>query len=90
MRETTMVTLTVWSVFKMSLEVMLGVGIKLFCDNGRIAWADVQNDFLFWLPGMERRPCDGLTRQVQDMALVDDRLAPLPQHADGLELLAAK
>lgn len=78
-----MEALTLHAALKMTLELTLGIGIKLFCDNGRIHYADFVNDFLFWLPGVNRRPNDGLSRQIEDMQVVTD--APL-----ATELLAAK
>jgi hypothetical protein len=55
-----------FTVLEVVLELTLGVCIKLFCDNGRIHWRDLVNDFLFWVPGLARQqlPADGLTRQV--------------------------
>jgi len=53
-----------FTVLEVVLELTLGVGIKLFCDNGRIHWRDFANDVLFWLPGRQQLPADGLTRQV--------------------------
>ena len=63
---------TLFEVARVCLELTLGVCLKLFCDNGRIAWADVQNDFLFWMPGVERQDGDGLSRQVEAMSASDD------------------
>ena len=53
-----------FTVLEIALELILGVSIKLFCDNGRIHWRDLANDFLFWVPGFRQQPADGLTRQV--------------------------
>ena len=55
------------SVLRMSMELSLGISIKLFCDNGRIHWRDFANDLLFWIPGVKRLAGDGLTRQVEEM-----------------------
>lgn len=65
-----------WTVVRMSIEISLGLGIKLLCDNGRIHWKDLANDFLFWLPGFGR-PADGLTRQVEEL-IPEVRHEPLP------------
>ena len=59
--------ITVEHVFRMSMELSLGICIKLFCDNGRIHWRDFANDLLFWIPGVQRLGDDGLTRQVHAM-----------------------
>jgi hypothetical protein len=76
-------TLSVGMIAKMSLELMLGICIKLFCDNGRIHWRDFVNDFLFWLPGVDQEAGDGLTRQLA--------AAPEADEADHLPTaLAAK
>lgn len=56
--------LDAWTLSEISLELVLGVWIKLFCDNGRIHWRDLVNDFLFWVPGVRPLPADGLTREV--------------------------
>ena len=54
------------TVVRMSLELSLGVCIKLFCDNGRIHWRDLLNDLFFWVPGVQRLAADGLTREVEE------------------------
>lgn len=78
--------LTFESVVRMSLELSLGISIKLFCDNGRIHWRDFVNDMLFWLPGVRRQGGDGLSREaaamVPDVAVMEDHSVPA--------LLAAK
>ena len=78
--------LTFESVVRMSLELSLGICIKLFCDNGRIHWRDFLNDMLFWLPGVRRQAGDGLSREaaamVPDVAVMEDHSVPA--------LLAAK
>lgn len=56
--------LTTGTIFKIALELTLGVCMKLFCDNGRIHYKDFINDFLFWVPGVESEDGDGLTREV--------------------------
>ena len=56
-----------WTVAEVCLEISLGVVIKLFCDNGRIHWRDLVNDFPLWLPGRQQLAGDGLTRQVHAM-----------------------
>lgn len=48
-------------ITRMGLELLLGVCIKLLCDNGRIHWRDLVNDFAFWLP---QQPGDGLSRSI--------------------------
>jgi hypothetical protein len=53
-----------FTVLEIALELTLGVCIKLFCDNGRIHWRDLANDFLFWVPALFQQPADGLTREV--------------------------
>jgi hypothetical protein len=57
---------TTHSIAKMSLEILLGVSIKLLCDNGRIHWRDFVNDFVYAIPGFHhlQKAADGLTRQV--------------------------
>jgi hypothetical protein len=60
---------TVETILKMALDLGLGISIKLLCDNGRIHWRDLVNDFLFWLPGVEQLGSDGLTRQIAAMDL---------------------
>lgn len=57
---------TTHSIAKMSLEILLGVSIKLLCDNGRIHWRDFVNDFVYAIPGFHhlQLAADGLTRQV--------------------------
>ena len=52
------------AVARMSLELSLGICIKLFCDNGRIHYRDFMNDFLFWVPGLKVLPGDGLSRAI--------------------------
>lgn len=63
----------------MSLELSLGICIKLFCDNGRIHYRDFMNDFLFWVPGFKALPGDGLSRAIAaahpPVAVVEE---PLP------------
>jgi hypothetical protein len=69
---------TVEHVLRMGLELTLGVCIKLFCDNGRIHWRDFVNDALFWLPGFQQQPGDGVARQVSaSLAAPADDLTPL-------------
>ncbi|MEZ4239149.1 MAG: hypothetical protein R3F59_23950 [Myxococcota bacterium] len=69
-------------LLRMAVELSAGVCLKLFCDNGRVHWRDFANDFLFFLPGMQRLPGDGLSREV-DAVMV--RAVP-----EELESLAAK
>lgn len=64
--------LTFEHLLRMSIELGLGVCIKLFCDNGRIHWRDFVNDFLFWVPGVVPQTNDGLLRQVEAMNLPAD------------------
>lgn len=71
---------TLESVARMSLELSLGVCIKLFCDNGRIHYRDFINDFLFWVPGFRPLPADGLTRSIA-MAIPESREELLPAAA---------
>jgi hypothetical protein len=52
------------TLFRMSLELSLGIMMKLFCDNGRVHWRDFVNDFLFWVPGVQSFDATGLDRQV--------------------------
>lgn len=59
--------LTASDVLRMTMELTLGISIKLFCDNGRIHWRDFVNDFLFWVPGVVAQGSDGLNRQVAAM-----------------------
>ncbi|HMV65693.1 MAG TPA: hypothetical protein PKA64_02490 [Myxococcota bacterium] len=82
-----MTFLTVGSLLKMSTELVLGVCIKLFCDNGRVAWADFESDFLFWATGARRLEGDGLTRQVEAMHAPVARPARAAERPD---LIAAK
>jgi hypothetical protein len=56
-------------VFKMTLDLALGICIKLLCDNGRIHYQDLVNDLFFWVPGVQVRECDGLGHQVAAMAV---------------------
>lgn len=56
---------TTTTLLKIMLELTLGVCMKLFCDNGRIHYADFVNDFLFWVPGVETLDGDGLTRECE-------------------------
>ena len=56
---------TAGTIFKIVLELTLGVCMKLFCDNGRIHYRDFINDFLFWVPGVEQQDGDGLTRACE-------------------------
>lgn len=51
-------------IAKASLELGLGICIKLLIDNGRIHPADFVNDFLYWLPGVHAQDGDGLSRQM--------------------------
>lgn len=77
--------LTASTLAKMSLELILGLCIKLFCDNGRIHWSDFVNDFLFWVPGLEPRSGSGLQREVQAA------IPAVPEVADALPAsIAAK
>lgn len=64
--------LTFDHILRMGMELTLGVCIKLFCDNGRIHWRDFANDFLFWLPGFQQLPNDGMSRQVAEMNVPND------------------
>lgn len=69
--------LTTTTLLKIALELTLGVCMKLFCDNGRIAWADFRNDFLFWLPGVDPVDGDGLSREVMaNYALTEPTATP--------------
>ena len=72
---------TISTVLRMSMELSLGICIKLFCDNGRIHWRDFANDLLFWVPGVRRLGGDGLTRQVEamipPMAVTSEEAAPM-------------
>ncbi|MEQ1569421.1 MAG: hypothetical protein ABMA64_27540 [Myxococcota bacterium] len=73
--------LTAGAVLKMSLELTLGICIKLFCDNGRIHWRDFVNDFLFWVPGVNLLDGDGLTRQVEQtlpLVVAEEEQTQLP------------
>lgn len=67
----------VWEIARISGDLILGVCIKLFCDNGRIRWSDFVNDFLFWIPGVRREIGDGLTRQIEAMGLSSDNAVEL-------------
>lgn len=73
---------TISGVLRMSMELSLGICIKLFCDNGRIHWRDFANDLLFWIPGVQRLASDGLTRQVEAM------IPSVPVHSDEATPLA--
>jgi hypothetical protein len=72
-----------WTLLEISVELSLGVCIKLFCDNGRIHWRDFVNDYLFWLPGHAQLPSDGLSRHVVDAV-------PMPVAEEMPAALAAK
>jgi hypothetical protein len=41
---------TGWDLARMTLELTLGICIKLFCDHGRIEFRDLVNDVRFWNP----------------------------------------
>ena len=62
-------------ILRMSIELSLGICLKLFCDNGRLHWRDFVNDFVLGLPGAKRLfgtsqlPADGLTRAVAAIEL---------------------
>jgi hypothetical protein len=56
-----------WTMAEIAVEILLGVSLKLFCDNGRIHWRDLVNDLPTWLTGRQRLAGDGLTRQVHAM-----------------------
>lgn len=60
-----------FELVRMAGELSLGIGIKLFCDNGRIHWRDFVNDFLFWVPGVNVRKCDGLGYEVDTLIPAD-------------------
>lgn len=60
-------------------ELVLGVCIKMMCDNGRIHWRDLVNDMFFWVPGVEALDDDGLSRQYA--ALSGERVVSPPENA---------
>ena len=70
-------------IAKVGIELGLGIGIKLFCDNGRVHPADFANDFLFFLPGMSHEDDDGLSRQVNATAAAVQNVgvAPVTRYA---------
>jgi hypothetical protein len=55
--------LTFGTLLKIAPELILGVCLKLFCDNGRVHWRDLVNDVFFWIPGVEAQDSDGLSRE---------------------------
>ena len=75
--------ITAGTLAKIGLEVALGIGIKMFCDNGRIHWRDFVNDALGWMPGIHPQAGDGLTRQIEAM---HPAAADVPER----DLMAAK
>jgi len=72
------------TLLRMSLELSLGILMKLFCDNGRIHWRDFVNDFLFWAPGVQSFDATGLERQV-----AADNPAPAPSAHQTASSVAA-
>lgn len=70
--------LTTHILLKASFEVFLGVCIKLQCDNGRVHWRDLVNDLFFWVPGVEARDDDGLSRQIADQGNTTEELDLVP------------
>jgi len=64
-------------IFKIALELTLGVCMKLQCDNGRIHWRDLVNDLFFWVPGVEAQDDDGLSREFA----ARQAQLPLPESA---------
>jgi hypothetical protein len=61
--------MTVEHALWMGVDLTLGVCLKLMCDNGRVHWRDFVNDTLFWVPGVQQQPGDGLGRQVAAMQI---------------------
>lgn len=59
------ITFSAATVAKMAFELALGMSIKLFIENGRLSWADFQNDYLFWMPGVDAQDGDGISRTVE-------------------------
>jgi len=55
--------LTTVAMGKMTVELVLGICIKLFIENGRIHWSDFVNDFLFWLPMVDQQDGGGASRE---------------------------
>jgi hypothetical protein len=73
--------MTIEHALWMGLDLTLGICLKLMCDNGRIHWRDFVNDTLFWVPGLQQQPGDGLSREVSAMV-------PEPQEEIQLPLAA--
>lgn len=54
-----------FEIARMMGELSLGLGIKMFCDNGRIHVSDLWNDVKCWIPGAKPRICDGSAWEVE-------------------------
>lgn len=79
--------MSVLFVVKVSFELAISLGIKLFIENGRIHPEDFVDSFLFWLPGHTPLPGNGLSRQVERM-LADTLEEDAPVFMDELPLAA--
>lgn len=78
-----------FEILRMGGELAVGISIKLFCDNGRVHWRDFVNDFLFWVPGVKTRTCDGLGWSIDQAPAGTLPVAlPAPQHETALPLAA--
>lgn len=74
--------LEIESLARIACELSLAIGIKLFCDNGRIHYRDFVNDFLFWVPGVDSRDATGLERQMIDAYPAPGAAAPKPAETE--------
>ena len=62
-------------LIKIAPELILGVSLKLLCDNGRIHWRDLVNDLFFWVPGVEAQDDDGLSREFAALTTPETPMA---------------